>query len=253
MSMVNVFPRPLEIDAASPESTSSRPPGVVRLLLQRSRALNEELEHPATLFGQLAQLLAISVLAFAMHGAVVGALTLLFSGSSHVGLGPLAWAGLGLAFPLSLIGALGLCLPVFVFCARVAGIEASPIVVALQALRANAVSALALFGMLPAYLAAGLGVLVWHRTLSSEDVYGFTLFLVALGFAMPILVGLFGIRSVYRGFVDLAERQHVSEERRGLVKSIVLGASAAYAVVAPVALIWASWVALRALGASMFS
>ncbi len=251
MSTAVVFPRPLEVIPDSPTVPLevSRPAPerreLVRLLLQRSPAFNDELQNPGLLAQRFAQLLGISVVAFAVHGLAVGTVGQLFD--SHGDLlslpgHPMAWVPI--AMTVSLIGALGLCLPVFLFCGQVSGIEASPAVVAVQALRANATSALTLLGLLPVYIAIGLGS-IWcdaHRGLFEGLLPDMAVHVaVALGFLLPILAGLFGITAIHRGFADLADRQGLPKERRGLLKGMIVCASLVYAVVAPVALVWLSW------------
>jgi hypothetical protein len=192
--------------------------------------MNEELRDQAVLPLRLLQLLGIATFTYALHGAVVGLMVFFLKRDlTLVPPGPHLYLSLPIAFTTGLIGALGLCLPIFLFCAQMSGIEGSPALIAVQALRAKATSALALFGLLPVYLAVGLGTLWLHL---GADIA------VLFGFLLPILVGLVGIVAIYRGFVDLADRQQLPPERRSLVKTMVIGASAVYAVVAPVALVW---------------
>lgn len=231
MSSAMVLPASLEV-SAEPRvaSVTARRPDLIRLLLRGPRAMNEELQDPAVLPIRLVQLLTISAFTFALHGAVVGLMAMLLEHELLiVPLGAHLYLSLPIAFTVGLIGALGLCLPVFLFCAQMSGIEASPALVAVQALRAKSTSALALFGLLPIYIAVGLGTLWLHR---GADIA------VIFGLLLPVLAGIVGIVAIYQGFVDLAQRQQMPKERLGVVKTMVVCASAVYGVVAPVALVW---------------
>jgi hypothetical protein len=203
--------------------------GLTRLLLRDPGALNEELARPERLPVRVAQLLGLSVGTFAVFGAVVGVMVTLLGHNSFAQAAPHPWASLPIVFALGLTGALGLCLPVFVFCAQVSGLDASPALVTAQALRAKATSALALAALLPAYIAVSLGAL-WFRVGADEAI--------VLGLLLPVLVGLVGITAIVRGFLDLAERQGLRHERRAGLTALVVGASAVYTLVAPVALFW---------------
>jgi len=207
---------------------AERADNLMQMLLRGHRALNDELHGQATLPRRIIQLIGLSVVGFALHGAAVGLALQALQG--HLGIGvlpghPVIW--LPVAFTLSLIGALGICLPIFFFCSQMAGLDTPLSLIAAQALRANATSAILLFALLPFYVALGLGT-VWVPTLAPAALY--------LGLGLPLIAGLGGIRAVYLGFVDLAQRQKPEGQRRQLLLVMVLCASVVYALVAPVAM-----------------
>jgi hypothetical protein len=216
------------IPAEPPPTAPQRRPDMIRLLLGGTKLFNEELQDPTRLATRLTQSLGIALVGFGLHGAITGVVAQLLAPDLHLiplAGHPMLW--LPIALTVSLIGALGLCLPVFFFCTQMAGLDVSPAMVAVQALRANATRAVVLFGLLPVMVALALGALALQ---TGADA------VVAVGLALPIVIGLGGIRSVYQGFVDLADRQQLSKERRPLMLGMILAATVIYGLIAPVAL-----------------
>jgi len=221
------LPRPAARTIWTPAAPPARPGNLMQMLLLGHRSLNDELHDQVALPRRILQLIGLAVVGFALHGAAVG---LALQRLHGLGLGtlpghPALW--LPVAFTISLIGALGICLPIFFFCSQMAGLDTPLPLVAAQALRANATSAILLFALLPFYVALALGTL-WVPALAPAALY--------LGFGLPLLAGLGGIRAVYLGFADLAQRQSPEGQRRQLLLVMVLCASVVYALVAPVAM-----------------
>lgn len=212
----------------TPAPPPAKRPDVIRLLLGGTKEFNEELTDPSKLGLRLTQALGIAIVGFGLHGAITGMVAEALGDHLklvHLGGHPMLWLPIALA--ASLIGALGLCLPIFYFCSQMAGLDVSPAMVAVQALRANATRAIVLFGLLPVVVALALGAIAAQTGADAA---------VAVGLALPIVIGLGGIRQIYLGFVDLAERQNLPKDRRPLMLGMILGATAIYGLIAPVAL-----------------
>ncbi|WP_224246388.1 hypothetical protein [Hyalangium gracile] len=215
----------------TPEPVPGPMPGMFDLILRGEARLHRLLRDEAGLPEVIQKLLALSVLGLVIHGGVLGLAASMFSPSPS-----LAWYQAGhpvvwmpLALIGSLLGALCICLPSFYFYTQLSGLDASFRLVTAQALRAQATTSVLLLGVLPFYAAWLLGTVV-----GVFDAPG-TALLAGLG--LPFVVGLLGIRAVYRGFRDMAEHLPVSHKRRGqFVKRLVLCWGAVYSVVAPVAL-----------------
>ncbi len=110
------------------------------------------------------------------------------------------------AFSLGLIGAIGVCLPSFYFYGLLAGVRTTMLQVTTNALKGMASSAVAVVGALPIYFAVVLGLIVIH---APGWVIGAVCF---LGLALPFIAGLYGTRSLYIGFIGLADT--LPEDRR---------------------------------------
>jgi hypothetical protein len=209
--------------------------GFLPMLLGDHAALSAALQDPLAFRAIVPKLLGVSVLGFVLHGLVAGVAAELFAADPAAGISlgghPALW--MPIAFTLSLVGALGICLPIFAFCSQVAGLDVPLPVVAAQALRANATSSALLLGL----VAYALGCVL--------HLFGTPALAVGLGLALPFVLGLFGIRAVYKGFSDLARAMPEGlERRRGLLRVMVFSAALVYAAVAPIAL----WRLAQALG-----
>jgi hypothetical protein len=144
-----------------------------------------------------------------------------------------------LAYNLGLVGATGICLPSFYFYGLLAGIRISMLDVTAHAMKGMAVTAIVLVGLLPIYVAVALGMVVFRAPASW---LGGSLY---LGLALPFIAGLWGVWSLYTGFVRLAdtlppERCHA---RNCFLRRLVAAWSACYTAVTPLA-VYALWKAL---------
>ena len=208
-------------------------PSAFDLILRGQRdldALLEEERHHAPI---IRRLLAIAVFGLAAQGFTVG-LSAQVLGATELPLfgavvsGPIAlW--MPVSFVIAFLGALSICLPSFYFYTQLSGLDASFRLVTAQALRTQATTSVFLFGVLPIYLALGLTSVVTHAM--SADL------VLLIGFASPFLVGLIGLRALYRGFLHMLTHLEITHRRRGafLLRALVAW-SIVYTAVAPVAL-----------------
>jgi hypothetical protein len=145
-----------------------------------------------------------------------------------------AWASLTLAYVLGMVAATGVCLPSFYFYGLLAGVRLSMAQAAVHAIKCLAVGAVALVGVLPIYVAAALGMIVFSAPA------GWMRPTIALGLALPFLAGAWGVRSLYAGFVGLADTMPPgrSAGRAAFLRRLTLAWSACYSVVTPVMIYW---------------
>jgi hypothetical protein len=211
------------VAAAAPEL------GMFDLILRGQAHLTSVLRREEDLPATMQKLLVLALLGLGVHGLVVGFAAealgeTLFAGAhGH----PTLW--MPIAFVLAFVGALCVCLPSFYFYTQLAGLDASFRLVTAQALRAQATTAVLLLGVTPFYaavvLAGALGLIQ-----SSGQV-------ILVGLAIPFVVGLFGMRALYKGFCDLAQVLPITHQRRGdFLRRMVLCWAVVYTAVAPVAL-----------------
>jgi hypothetical protein len=139
------------------------------------------------------------------------------------------------AYDLGLIASAGICLPSLYFYGLLAGIPLSLAQVSLHTLKGMATTAVALFGIIPIYLAIALGAAIFQAPLiMNSSVLG-------TGMILPFIAGLFGMRSLYIGFTDLAQTiPHCPGERACLLRRLVISWSICYTAVTPV-MIYTLW------------
>src|SRR5205823_12530581 len=96
--------------------------------------------------------------------------------------------------------------------------------------KGKAAGAIMLMGVLPIYVAIILGLRIFH---APDETLTFWLY---LGLGLPFLAGWWGLRSIYHGFMGLADT--LPPERRCrrecFLRRLSLSCTACYAVVAPV-------------------
>jgi hypothetical protein len=221
---------PRELASASLDPPAAPSDGSMFDLILRGQAhLTEILGNERALPAVLQKLLTLSLLGLGIHGLVVGfaAEVLgvgLFAGDrGH----PVLW--MPVSFVLAFVGALCVCLPSFYFYTQLSGLDASFRLVTAQALRAQATAAVLLLGVAPFYAAVILAATV--GLVQRADM------VILTGTALPFVVGLFGLRALYKGFCDLALVLPRTHARRGdFLRRMVLCWGCVYTAVAPVAL-----------------
>jgi hypothetical protein len=144
--------------------------------------------------------------------------------------------GLWLAYALGFTLTTGVCLPSFWFYGLLAGIRASWLQVTAQMVKGQAATAMMLLGILPVYFAVALGAVVFRAPPDSLRA------VLWIGLGLPFVAGLWGVRSIFRGFVGLADT--MADERRCArtcwLRRLTLACSVCYTAVCPV-MIWTLW------------
>lgn len=253
-------------DLSSPEFTAAPPMlELVELILKQPQRLEALVHDPRWQAVLVPRLLGVAIGGFALFGV---ALSLVLNaahvwpqlapmadfvrdrGGELVTFGALAdsrsvwWNGaaalLTVAYVFGLIAASGVCLPSLYFYGLLSGIKPTMLDVLMQTLKSKAVSAVALVGILPIYAAVALGVVIFDLPLALERG------VLWLGFILPFLAGLYGVRSLYFGFMRLAETLPGScrESRTCFLRRLVLSWAAIYTAVTPV-MIYTVWEALQ--------
>jgi hypothetical protein len=214
--------------------------GLVELLLKAPRQLDAWTRDPSRQAELIPRLLTLALASFALFSAV---LVLLFRGAQPEAVPFIleSWNGspgpavaLGLAYPVGMVSAAGICLPTFYFFGLLAGVRISVLQVATHVLKGKAATAVLLLGLTPIYLCITLGMLIFHANdMAMSEA-------LTAGLALPFLAGLWGVRSIYIGFLGLSDT--LPPEGRRLrtcfLRRLTVAWAAVYTVVTPV-MIWA--------------
>jgi hypothetical protein len=232
--------------------------GLVEIVLKNRRGLHRLLRNPAVHAVLLPRLLAIALSGFVLFGVIMS-LVLTVSNrwpalaaisawidaptsrlisfgaiDSHWGkLGP--WLNgqalvLTGAYAFGLIAASGIALPSLYFYCLLAGIRMTMLEVVVHAVKAKAIAAVALIGILPIYVAAAMGVVIF-------DIGIFWLHTtLILGLALPFIAGLWGTVSLYQGFAELCDTMPANRAatRECFLRRLVLSWSVCYSAIVPV-------------------
>jgi hypothetical protein len=195
------------------------------LLLRGQKELSRVLVEQ-DLFPSIRRMLVLSLLGLLVHSLAVGT-AVHYLGAQKGALEPLIYVPF--AFIAAFMGTLLICLPSFYFYTQLSGLDASFRLCVAQALRAQATTSVLLLGVLPVYFAVTLAALLGVGIHAAGAI--------RIGYGLPFIVGLFGLRAVYIGFNDLLEVVPISHPRRGnFVRRMVLCWGALYSVIAPLAL-----------------
>lgn len=217
-------------------------PALSELLLKEPEALDAlcgDAESTASLLPRLVGISALGLGAFALvqGGLAAGPgaeLMAPFSAeSAHVGL-PRAVGVVFLSYAAGFFGAQVASLPSAYFYALLAGVKTHSWRVAAEAMRSQATSSLVLLGLLPVYLAVALGLAMGADPVTSTFGERETArFVLHLGYLLPFVAGLSGVRSMHRNFLGLVRGARKDGERTPMPTLLVLAWSMLFAVLAP--------------------
>jgi hypothetical protein len=214
--------------------------GLVELFLKDRARLDSLLRDPAHEAELFPRLLAIALSGFTVFGITIS-IILSTAGLGLPGLPAVRWSDgsafwLILAYDLGLVAACGVCLPSFYFFGLLAGVRTSMLQVTLQALRGLAATSVVLVGILPIHVAIALGLVIF------EAPNDFTRQALYLGLALPFVAGLWGVGSIYRGFLSLARALAVdgAPPRECFLRRLIASWGACYTAVTPV-MIYTLW------------
>jgi hypothetical protein len=134
------------------------------------------------------------------------------------------------------VAATGICLPSFYFYCLLSGVKVSVLQITTQTLKSKAASAVLLMGVLPIYVAVVLGMMVFRVPAVEMQ------FALYLGLVLPFLAGLAGVRSLYKGFMGLADTLPTQRRcrRECFLRRLTLAMAACYTAVTPV-MIYTLW------------
>ena len=219
------------------ESTAD---SLVELVLKQPERVDALVRQPDQQGALITRFLAIALLGFTVFGVPLSvALNIAERWPEWV---PAAkwgdWSAVNvvLAYNLGVIGAVGICLPSFYFYGLLAGVKISMLQVTAHAMKGLGRTSITLVGILPIYVAIVLGLVVLRAPAPWLDAA------LYLGLALPFIAGLWGVRSLYVGFVGLADTLPPERrcQRECFLRRLVLAWSACYTVVTPV-VIYSLW------------
>jgi hypothetical protein len=216
--------------------------GLVELLLKQPERVERLNRDEVRLPVLVPRFLAIALASFSLFAI---AMILIFSAAPAAALPRLmptaGWSkgaalGLLLGYTVGLVAATGVCMPSFYFYGLLAGVKLSMLQVVANTLKGQAAGALMLIGVLPIYVAVALGMSVFD---APKEALMFWLY---VGLALPFLAGWWGLRSIYFGFMGLADT--LPPERRCrrecFLRRLTLSWTACYAAVSPI-MIYRLW------------
>jgi hypothetical protein len=134
------------------------------------------------------------------------------------------------AYAFGLAAASGIALPSLYFYCLLAGIRMTMLEVVVHAVKAKAIAAVALIGILPIYVAAAMGVVIF-------EVGSFWLHVtLILGLSLPFIAGVWGTVSLYQGFAQLCDTMPAGRvaARECFLRRLVLSWSVCYSTIVPV-------------------
>jgi hypothetical protein len=153
-----------------------------------------------------------------------------------------AWS-LPAAYTVSVVLAACVCLPSFYFYSLLAGLRMTWLQIVSVVAKGMAANSLMLLGVLPIYVAVMMGLVVFK---APPPVLQPAL---AAGLLLPFAAGLWGLRAIYLGTMDLFDHQTVAErcQRRCFLRRLTLSWAAVYTAVLPV-MIFRLWELFAAMG-----
>jgi hypothetical protein len=214
------------------------------LLLKDRPKLEQLLRLPEQQRRLVPRLLTLGTIGFAIYG--IGASVMLNAvrvtwGYWPPGIPRASWndasiANLLLAYCLGLVAANGVCLPSFYFYGLLAGVRTSMLGVLSHAMKGMASAAVALLGILPIYVATALTVVIFPVPRA------FMLACVGFGLLLPFVAGLWGVKTLYDGFLEL--RDTICHERREsracLLRRLLVAWCGCYTAVTPL-MVYVLW------------
>jgi hypothetical protein len=220
--------------------------GLVELLLKdpaRVDRLNREPDRQRELFPRF---LLVAEASYLLFGVVILLIIKLAPAAAYphslwLRMPPAHWGdgtalSLPLAYTLGLVLAACVCLPAFYFYSLLAGVRMTWLQITSVVGKGMAANAVMLLGILPVYVAAVLGEIVFA---APTEVLQWTL---KLGLLLPFVAGLWGLRAIYLGVMDLAASLPPRWQcrRHCFLRRLVLSWAAVYTAVVPI-MIYRLW------------
>jgi hypothetical protein len=140
------------------------------------------------------------------------------------------------AYAFGLVAASGVALPSLYFYCLLAGIRMTMVEVVAHAVKAKAIAAVALVGILPIYVAVAMGVVIFK-----VDEFWIQATML-LGLVLPLIAGFWGTASLYQGFAQLCDTMPADQaaSRECFLRRLVLSWTACYSAIMPV-MIYSLW------------
>lgn len=232
-----------KVESARPAIGQPSALGLAELLLKDRIQVDDLLRDDSRQADLIPRFLVISLTSFSsyawamvllLHAAPVDSIPSVLAEGWSFTLRPSV--GLWLAYALGLVAATGICLPSFYFYGLLAGIKISFLQVVTHCLKGQASTAIMLIGILPIYVALALGMLIFAAPAKVQQI------VLSIGLVLPFLAGLWGVYSLYTGFMRLADTLpgQCRDRRTCFLRRLTLAWSACYTAVTPL-MIHALW------------
>jgi hypothetical protein len=233
-------------DEEAPEASGPTVMGLIELLLKNPAQLDAIERDPANQRALFPRLLLIAQAGYLVYsGVMLLLLNLAPAAASPANLGlavpSASWAdgtalGLPVGYGLGIVAASCICLPSFYFYSLLAGVNIGWLQIASIVVRGTAANAVMLLGILPIYVAVALGLIVAN---APPPLLAATLL---LGLLLPFVAGLWGLREIYRGVMQLGTDLPPAWQcrRRCFLRRLTLSWAGVYTAVVPV-LIYRLW------------
>ena len=247
-SLIPNAPEPLPLTGTGPlEPIDDRSTmGLVELILKSPDQVDRLTRDEARQAELIPRFLAISLVGFTIFGVAATLMLNLAVAMGSAGGWPRGvpvahwhdWslANLILAYDIGLVAATGVCLPSFYFFGLLAGVKPTMLGVLTHAMKGKSVAAVTLVGILPVYVAVVLGMVVFRMPAewTQLTLYG--------ALTLPFVAGLNGVRSLYVGFMKLADTLPPNQRcrRECLLRRLVFAWSACYTAVTPL-MVYTIW------------
>jgi hypothetical protein len=231
-------------EASAPSWTASEPNdtlntiNLVDLILKDRRRLDSFIRDDARSPDIIPRLLALALLGFTIFGVtatlIVNLVPALPAWMPLTRWSDGTWASLTIAYVVGLVASAGVCLPSFYFYGLLAGVKLSMLQATAHTVKCLAVTAVVLVGALPIYVAVSMGMAVFS---APADWMRCT---IGVGLLLPFMAGLWGVRSLFVGFTDLADTLPGWRQvrRRVFLRRLTLAWSVCYTAVTPVMIFW---------------
>ena len=208
-------------------------PGFFEAILTDDESVDDMVCDNSRLTDTVQKLLMLSLVGLLTYGFALGFVTHFIEAQASMSLAPpspMLWMPPTIAG--GFLAGIIICLPPFYFYTQLSGLDASFRLVTAQSLRVLARMSVILLGVMPFWVAWGLGsFLQLPHPLFDPDL------VLTAGFFLPFLIGLSGMWSVYRSFRRLVDRLPITHRRRrGFVLRLVACWAIVLGFVTPVAM-----------------
>jgi hypothetical protein len=238
------FEATLQSDGDTPKARELSTLGLVEVLLKDPDAADQLGQRPevqAELFPRFLAIALASYLAYSLVMVLLLNLSPAYPSLFGLWLPPALWRGgtawtLPVAYTTSVVLAACICLPSFYFYSLLAGVRMGWLQIVNVVGKGTGANAIMLMGVLPIYLAAMMGLVVFKApsvVLEASLVFGLLL---------PFASGLWGLRTIYRGIMNLYGHQMCGEpgQRRCMLRRLTFAWAAVYTAVLPL-MIYRLW------------
>jgi hypothetical protein len=246
----------LPVDAPRAEEGAETTLGLVEMLLKDPARLRGLSQDAARQHELVPRFLIIATTGYLIFSSMMVLLINLSTTATLPVVGPITvpparWSdgsalALPLAYTVSIVLAACVCLPSFYFYSLLAGVRITWLQIVAVVVKGTAFNAVILLGLVPIYVAILMGMIVFA---SPPETLGWAL---VFGLALPLVAGLWGLRSIYLSIADLAATMPIEWRcrRTCLLRRLTVSWTAVYSAVLPVMIfrLW-EWLA-AALGSA---